>query len=78
MREDFFYRTINNLVKEKSLYKVNNEYLKEVVMKSNIPIGDVCMLMSILNYPEDMTCMNESFFLPLELTNKELRRVINL
>ncbi len=54
------------------------EYLMEHLMESKYPIWCVCELMSILNFVEDGTCVNDSFFLDKEFTNQELRRVLNL
>ena len=57
-------------------YKVVVDYLKETLMHSSKSIEDVNNLMSILNYAEDGKCTS-SLFCPIELTNQDLRRVLN-
>lgn len=65
------YQEIDKL----TTYKVVVEYLKEKLMVSNIPIGDVSYVMSILNYAEDDKCINTYF--PSK-ANEELKRVLEM
>lgn len=59
-------------------YKVVVDYLKETLMKSNMAIQDVCYIMSILNYAEDETVVNESYFYGEEYINQNLKRVLEV
>lgn len=66
--------TIKRLDKLRT-YKVVVEYLKEKLMTSNMAIGDVSYVMSILNYAEDDECINTYF--PSK-ANEELKRVLEM
>lgn len=66
--------TIKRLDKLRA-YKVVVEYLKEKLMTSNMAIGDVGYVMSILNYAEDDECINTYF--PGK-ANEELKRVLEM
>lgn len=66
--------TIKRLDKLRA-YKVVVEYLKDKLMVSNIPIGYVSYVMSILNYAEDDECINTYF--PSK-ANEELKRVLEM
>lgn len=68
----------NKEIMELLPYKLTNEYVKGRLMKSNIPIGEVCFLMSLLNYPEDKTCRNDSYFWGEEYINKDLRKYLEV
>lgn len=54
------------------------ELARKQLMKSNIPIEEGAYLMSTLNYIEDKCCSNESYFLPKEYTNQDLKRVLEM
>lgn len=59
-------------------YKVVVDYLKDTLMKSNMAIQDVCYIMSILNYAEDESVVNESYFYEEEYINQNLKRVLEV
>ena len=58
--------------------KVVVDYLRENLIKSNLPIGSVSYVMSLLNYVEDDECTNDSYFYSKHLTNEELKRVLEM
>lgn len=66
--------TIKRLDKLRA-YKVVVEYLKEKLMTSNMAIGDVSYVMSILNYAEDNECISTYF---PKYANEELKRVLEV
>lgn len=59
-------------------YEVCLEKMREYIMKSSIPINEVQMLIGYINLVEEGDCCSESFFLPKEYTNKELKRVLEM
>lgn len=67
-------KTIQELIK----YKIVVDYLREKLLKSDLPIEIVRNLMSILKYAEDETCCNDSYFYPEEAINKDLRRILEV
>lgn len=54
------------------------EVMREHIMKSTIPIEEALYLISMLNYVEEGEIQNESYFLPKEYTNQELKRVLEV
>ena len=58
--------------------KVVVDYLRETLIKSNLPIGSVCYVMSLLNFVEDDDCTNDSYFYSKHLINEELKRVLEM
>lgn len=58
--------------------KVVVDYLRENLIKSNLPIGSVSYVMSLLNYVEDDECTNDSYFYSKHLINEELKRVLEM
>lgn len=58
--------------------KVVVDYLRENLIKSNLPIGSVSYVMSLLNYVEDDECTNDSYFYSKHLINEELKRVLEV
>lgn len=58
--------------------KVVVDYLRENLIKSNLPIGSVSYVMSLLNYVEDDECTNNSYFYSKHLINEELKRVLEV
>ena len=58
--------------------KVVVDYLRETLIKSNLPIGSVCYVMGLLNFVEDDDCINDSYFYSKYLTNEELKRVLEM
>ena len=65
----------NQKIDKLTTYKVVVEYLKEKLMTSNIAIGDVSYVMSILNYAEDNECISTYF---PKYANEELKRVLEV
>ena len=65
----------NQKIDKLTTYKVVVEYLKDKLMTSNMAIGDVSYVMSILNYAEDNECINTYF--PSK-ANEELKRVLEV
>lgn len=66
--------TIKRL-EELRIYKVVVDYLKEKLIESDMPIGEVSYIMSILNYAEDKECMNTYFSSNI---NEELKRALEV
>ena len=58
--------------------KVVVDYLRETLIKSNLPIGSVSYVMGLLNYVEDDECTNDSYFYSKHLINEELKRVLEM
>lgn len=58
--------------------KVVVDYLRETLIKSNLPIGSVCYVMGLLNFVEDDDCTNDSYFYSKHLTNEELKRALEM
>lgn len=58
--------------------KVVVDYLRETLIKSNLPIGSVSYVMSLLNYVEDDDCTNDSYFYSKHLINEKLKRVLEM
>lgn len=65
----------NQRIDKLTTYKVVVEYLKEKLMTSNMAIGDVSYVMSILNYAEDNECISTYF---PKYANEELKRVLEV
>lgn len=77
---DYWERIIekNKTIQELNNYKIVVEYLREELLKSNLPIESVRHVFSILNFVEDEDCCNDSYFYPEELINKELKRILEV
>lgn len=58
--------------------KIAIEMAIEKIMHSNMPIGEAQHIVSILNYPEDDTCSNDSVFFSKKNTNQELKRILEM
>lgn len=69
---DKYYEVKDELIGYKSINKLLREYL----LKSNIAIEECMKIMNYLNFVEDGTCINDSYFLSKNLTNQELKRVL--
>lgn len=77
--ETLLLRDERNKLKDKErTQRLAIEYAIEKIMHSNMPIGEAQHIVSILNYPEDDTCKNDSVFYSKRLTNQELRRILNI
>ena len=77
---DYWERIIekNKTIQELDKYKIVVDYLREELLKSNLPIESVRHVFSILNFVEDEDCCNDSYFYPEELINKELKRILEV
>lgn len=77
---DYWERIIekDKTIQELYKYEIVVNYLREGLLKSNLPIDSVRHVFSILNFVEDDSCCNDSYFYPEELINKDLRRVLEV
>ena len=77
---DYWERIIekNKTIQELNKYKIVVDYLREELLKSNLPIESVRHVFSILNFVEDEDCCNDSYFYPEELINKDLKRILEV
>ena len=77
---DYWERIIekDKTIQELNKYKIVVDYLREELLKSNLPIESVRHVFSILNFAEDEDCRNDSYFYPEELINKDLKRILEM
>lgn len=77
---DYWERIIekNKTIQELNNYKIVVDYLREELLKSDLPIESVRHVFSILNFIEDETCCNDSYFYPEEIINKDLKRILEV
>lgn len=52
--------------------------VRKELMTSHIPIEEGMFIMNMLNFIDEGTCKSDSYFLPKELTNQELKRVLEV
>lgn len=52
--------------------------LREYLMHSNVPIGECDQIFGILNFVEDGTCVNDSYFYPKELIDENLKKALEV
>jgi len=71
---DKYYEVKDKLVN----YESTNKNLRKYLLRSNVPINEVVQIMSYLNYAEEREYSNESYFFPKQLTNQELKRVLEM
>lgn len=51
---------------------------RKQLMKSNIPIEEGMYIMNVLNFIDEGTCKSDSYFLPKEYINQDLKRVLEM
>lgn len=71
---DKYFETRSELITYQNIIKK----LKEDLMVSNVPIEECMRIINLLNLIEDGNYISESFFLPKEYTNQELRKVLEM
>jgi len=53
-------------------------FVRKKLITSHIPIEEGMYIMNMINFIDEGTCKSDSYFLPKECTNQELKRVLEV